>query len=667
MAELKARIKHKIGTPDEWSQATNFSPLKGELVVYNDATNPRMKIGDGETNVNDLPFINNAFVTVNLDGAGDGEDFVPDDNLVINAETLGGKPASSYMLKTDTATNSSKLGGKDPEYYLSPWLTGTTEEIAPMQVYQALMNQQNVMLTYPSTSFGPITFTKFSIMTNDPSTIVIANDFLLAKQFYLAGQIQSNEWHLYEESQFVTQNEYLSLDEHVEKNFYKKYDVYNKNEIDTLITNANVQGNWDQNDSSAEDYIQNRTHWKEEAEVEQTYSIYDNETVTINGYDDYSPTWGGMGADGYYYRGNYTEFENHFPADFHPKEGQRVYVTVSGYSFSGVLNSNLEIGDPHLASWAYTYEELLETPLTADYYCSFHEILNGDYNAIYLSLNPDLGIVGREQTLTITVIDTVNETVYHPLEEGYIPQRAFILPAYNLLDNSDFTNPVNQRGQASYTNSYGIDRWRTWDGHTITVNNGYVSVAGSMFQYIELSKVKNTNYTLAVCRTDGNIVCLTYNPKNAYMWNAGIGLGSDGTGVVIISIDTGDYLWAVLYEGEYTAENLPPYIPKGYAVELAECQRYYRKVINGIIKPYYSGTAERYYRVSLMPPMRLSAVPTITISGTDLERNAKDWSITNSTVNVSASDAHSITVRCVGDSNAQDFFLFFDADINSDL
>ena len=61
MAELKTRIKHKNGTPDEWSQATNFSPLKGELVVYNDATNPRLKIGDGETKVNDLPFINNAF------------------------------------------------------------------------------------------------------------------------------------------------------------------------------------------------------------------------------------------------------------------------------------------------------------------------------------------------------------------------------------------------------------------------------------------------------------------------------------------------------------------------------------------------------------------------------------------------------------------------------
>lgn len=33
-------------------------------------------------------------------------------------------------------------------------------------------------------------------------------------------------------------------------------------------------------------------------------------------------------------------------------------------------------------------------------------------------------------------------------------------------------------------------------------------------------------------------------------------------------------VWAALYEGEYTAETLPEYQPKGYAAELAECMRY---------------------------------------------------------------------------------------------
>ena len=212
MAELKARIKHKIGTPDEWSQATNFSPLKGELVVYNDATNPRMKIGDGETNVNDLPFINNAFVTVDLDGAGDGEDFTPDDNLVINAETLGGKPASSYMLKTDTATDSNKLGGKDPEYYLSPWLTGITEEITPTQVYQALLKEQNMMITYPNSPFGAIAFTGFGVVGG--LNIVAATEVLQVDgevaQCQLVGNIDSNIWN-FEITRIATYNEITNL------------------------------------------------------------------------------------------------------------------------------------------------------------------------------------------------------------------------------------------------------------------------------------------------------------------------------------------------------------------------------------------------------------------------------------------------------------------------
>jgi hypothetical protein len=41
-------------------EAKNFSPLKGEIIVY-DAEGEngaaRIKVGDGVTNVNDLPFI----------------------------------------------------------------------------------------------------------------------------------------------------------------------------------------------------------------------------------------------------------------------------------------------------------------------------------------------------------------------------------------------------------------------------------------------------------------------------------------------------------------------------------------------------------------------------------------------------------------------------------
>lgn len=61
MAEksIKSRIIHKHDTEANWILATGFSPKQGEVIVYDiDDTHDyeRIKIGDGTTNVNDLPF-----------------------------------------------------------------------------------------------------------------------------------------------------------------------------------------------------------------------------------------------------------------------------------------------------------------------------------------------------------------------------------------------------------------------------------------------------------------------------------------------------------------------------------------------------------------------------------------------------------------------------------
>ena len=72
MAEknIDTRIIHKHDTEGNWNKATNFIPKQGELIVYDkDATHDyeRFKIGDGETNVNSLPFVtdNLELITVN--------------------------------------------------------------------------------------------------------------------------------------------------------------------------------------------------------------------------------------------------------------------------------------------------------------------------------------------------------------------------------------------------------------------------------------------------------------------------------------------------------------------------------------------------------------------------------------------------------------------------
>lgn len=151
----------------------------------------------------------------------------------------------------------------------------------------------------------------------------------------------------------------------------------------------------------------------------------------------------------------------------------------------------------------------------------------------------------------------------------------------NLLDNSDFRNPVNQRGQTSivvnndvYT--YFIDRWCfvDWSGNdagTLTLTDGGISVTVEMlnfYQRFEKGVMDLTkSYTLAVCYDDGTIE-INKNPlfsESAF----------DSISFTVMPGKT--VSWAALYEGSYTAETLPEYLPKGYGAELAECQRYYQR------------------------------------------------------------------------------------------
>ena len=64
---IKSRIQLKNDTEENWNKAINFVPKKGELIIYNAESGenindkarlfPRLKVGDGITNVINLPFI----------------------------------------------------------------------------------------------------------------------------------------------------------------------------------------------------------------------------------------------------------------------------------------------------------------------------------------------------------------------------------------------------------------------------------------------------------------------------------------------------------------------------------------------------------------------------------------------------------------------------------
>lgn len=58
--QLNTRIMQKIDTTANWAKATNFVPKKGELIVYSDGGGtgiPKMKVGDGNTKVENLKFL----------------------------------------------------------------------------------------------------------------------------------------------------------------------------------------------------------------------------------------------------------------------------------------------------------------------------------------------------------------------------------------------------------------------------------------------------------------------------------------------------------------------------------------------------------------------------------------------------------------------------------
>ena len=164
--------------------------------------------------------------------------------------------------------------------------------------------------------------------------------------------------------------------------------------------------------------------------------------------------------------------------------------------------------------------------------------------------------------------------------DGVLSQRDRV---WNLLDNSNFLQPVNQRGETSYTgNKYSIDRWRAYHAsttHTVTASGLAVSATDAnpnLYQVLDATQIDTSKtYTAAACDSSGNIYVKTMKPTTTSYSPACVYLS--GSNILFRLNGAKTWRWAALYEGEYTVETLPTYMPKGYAAELAECQRYYRK------------------------------------------------------------------------------------------
>lgn len=171
--------------------------------------------------------------------------------------------------------------------------------------------------------------------------------------------------------------------------------------------------------------------------------------------------------------------------------------------------------------------------------------------------------------------------------------------AHNCLDNSDFSNLVNQDNLSGTLTSSGyiFDRWSLVSG-SVAIGDSGITLDGTIKQVLEADP-------------SGSVTAAASAGTAAY----------DSSSKTFTLTASGSLItWAALYDGDYTGDNMPVYQPKGYAAELAECQRYYQ-IIPEQTSCAFSAYAQsgKYFASSInFPHMRVT--PTVSLK-TDASGN----------------------------------------------
>ena len=209
----------------------------------------------------------------------------------------------------------------------------------------------------------------------------------------------------------------------------------------------------------------------------------------------------------------------------------------------------------------------------------------------------------------------------------------------NLLDNSDFTNLVAQAGIGGNhgTVAYAADRW-ILDSGTVSYDAGVgLTLNGTISQKLESQPAGQTSAFVGMVSGEASI--------------------SYADGAVTITSGGGVIKWAALYEGSYTAETLPPYVPKGYAAELAECQRYYYRM--NLINAPCLGSGWAYgtnNRIPIVLPMTMRITPTVqmdVVSNFQIIYNNATYSATN--IGIQNCTFNHLTLNVVADTSISEW------------
>ena len=248
---------------------------------------------------------------------------------------------------------------------------------------------------------------------------------------------------------------------------------------------------------------------------------------------------------------------------------------------------------------------------------------------------------------------------------------------YNLLDNSDFAHPIAQAGVngAHGATGYAVDRWNRTNGATVSqaadglkIVSDKTSWTAGIQQRIEAKRFADV-MTFAVrgvfpvaCRLFVYIGSGTTNFGTAYFQGDAAertlvlkltkpdGLTGDEVVNVYISPDTEStgtaavVRWAALYEGEYTAETLPPYVPKGYAAELAECLRYYRRIT--ATNETFAGYCANGVSYCMIPLQTMRIKPSLVPSGKFYYTLGNKQGTTTATATAHSANVNRAIIKC---------------------
>lgn len=191
----------------------------------------------------------------------------------------------------------------------------------------------------------------------------------------------------------------------------------------------------------------------------------------------------------------------------------------------------------------------------------------------------------------------------------------------NLLINSNFLAPVNQRGKSAYStaNKYAVDRWRLGASSTANVNSNGLTVTGTITQPIErIASMKGQTFTLSGKQAGGQVQAVSgvlgdTAIASTYGYSMSFSLSGDN---VNVTLGTGTWEYVKFELGARPSS----YAPRPYADELTMCQRYYESIpettvgVCGGSQSFGTASANASF---IMIPFKTTkrTVPTITVGG----------------------------------------------------